>query len=93
MNRTDLTAHACAQVLRFTTAANWDDLSEERKVQLGFNAGLMALGLGLNKDDGYLMLLQAQQGTLTMAQLHGHFQGLVAQHGISVPPEDIQRPF
>jgi len=37
----DFIIHGCEQVLRFTQVEHWDDLSEELKVQLGFNMGLL----------------------------------------------------
>lgn len=37
MEPQDFIIHACEQVLRFSQVENWDNLSEERKVQLGFN--------------------------------------------------------
>ena len=37
--------HGCEQVLRFSRVDSWDALSEEIKVQLGFNMGVVALGL------------------------------------------------
>ena len=47
MTKENFTIHACEQALRFTRVDKWDDLSEEVKVQLGFNMGAMALGLEL----------------------------------------------
>jgi hypothetical protein len=77
MNAADLIVHACEQVRRFTRVAAWADLSEERKIQLGFNAGIMVLGLNLNKAEGYDALTQAREGKMTMLQVHEHFKSLV----------------
>ena len=45
----EFTIHACEQVLRFTQVEHWNDLPEEFKIQLGFNMGVVALGLKLTK--------------------------------------------
>ena len=50
------------QVLRFTSVHHWNDLSEERKVQLAFNFGVVALGLNLTKEEGSTMCRQALVG-------------------------------
>ncbi len=88
-----LTLHACEQVLRFTRVAAWDDLSEERKVQLGFNLGIVALGLGLSKAEGYDAMAQTRMGTLSMPALHAHLRQLVAQHHVLVNESQIARDF
>ncbi|MCA3244710.1 MAG: hypothetical protein INF43_05350 [Alphaproteobacteria bacterium] len=93
MGPTQLLIHACEQVLRFTRAATWNDLSEERKVQLGFNTGIMALGLNLSKDEGYLVLVKTREGQLSMPQLHAYLRDLVAKHQITVSETNIQRSF
>jgi len=93
MEKTDLTTHACEQVLRFTRAAHWNDLTEERKVQLGFNMGLMAMALGINKEEGYTTLSQAREGHITMQAFHTHLQTLITRHNVPTNPAHIARPF
>ena len=66
----EFTTHACEQVLRFTKVNKWNDLSEEIKVQLGFNMGAMALGLNLKKEEGFLVLSNAQQEIISMKTFH-----------------------
>ena len=73
--------------------AAWNDLTEERKVQLGFNAGIMALGLNISKDEGYLTLVKAREGQLTMPQVHDHYRALVTRLNVAVREENIQRVF
>jgi hypothetical protein len=51
ITKEEFTKHACEQVLRFSIVEKWDDLSEARKVQLGFNMGAMSLALNLSKED------------------------------------------
>ncbi|MDD4607221.1 MAG: hypothetical protein PHS07_02715 [Patescibacteria group bacterium] len=60
------TTHACEQVLRFTQVDKWNDLSEEIKIQLSFNMGVIALGLSLTKEEGFLTLTNARQGIISM---------------------------
>lgn len=86
-------AHACEQVLRFTQVEKWDDLSEELKVQLGFNMGAMALGLSLTKEDGFLALSNARQGNVSMQAFREHLKILVTSHKIEVDEAKISRPF
>jgi hypothetical protein len=89
----DFIKHACEQVLRFTQVAKWNDLSEELKVQLGFNMGAMALGLGLTKEDGFIALSNARQEVITMQAFREHIQSLVKSHGVKVDEGNIARPF
>lgn len=93
MTKEELVTHACEQVLRFTRARRWDDLSEEVKVQLGFNMGIVALGLNLSKEDGYLALSNARQGLLTMAQFREHAQALILAGNIAIDAAKVARPF
>jgi hypothetical protein len=93
MIKDDFVTHACEQVLRFTRVSRWDDLSEEVKVQLGFNMGVMALGLGLSKEDGYLALSNARQGRLSMAQFREHVRSLILSRKIVVDEAKAARPF
>ena len=85
--------HACEQVLRFTQVDKWDDLSEEVKVQLGFNMGAMALGLNLTKEDGFQALANARQGIVSMKEFREHIKTLVDSHKVDVDEAQIARPF
>ena len=87
------TIHACEQVLRFSKVDKWGDLSEERKVQLGFNMGVMAHGLKLTKEDGFLVLSNARQEVVSMQAFREHIKSLVLSHGIEVNDANISRPF
>lgn len=89
----EFTTHACEQVLRFTQVAKWDDLSEERKVQLGFNMGVMSHGLELTKENGYQWLADAQEGTVTMQEYRAHLESLITDHEVLVKEENIAREF
>lgn len=93
MTQEEFVEHACEQVLRFTRASKWDDLSEVLKVQLAFNVGAMALGLNLSKEDGFLALSNARQGTSSMEEYRQHIQSLVLSHKILVDESKITRPF
>ena len=66
----DFTIHGCEQILRFSLAKNWKDLSETIKVQLGFNMGVVALGLNLSKEEGYLNLVALQEEIISMEEFH-----------------------
>lgn len=83
--------HACGQVLRFTQVDKWDVLSEERKVQLWFNMGVVALGLDLTKEDGFLVLNNARQGNISMQSFHKHMRMLIDSHKILVDQSQIDR--
>ncbi len=93
MTKEEFVTHACEQVLRFTQVEKWDDLSEEVKVQLGFNMGAMALGLSLTKEDGFLALSNARQGNVSMQAFREHVKTVVASHQIEVDEAKIARPF
>lgn len=93
MTQDEFTKHACEQVLRFARVDAWDGLSEETKVQLGFNMGVIALGLGLSKEDGYLALAGVRAGNLPMPAFRQHVQRLVEAHRIVVDPVKVERPF
>ena len=93
MSMNEFTIHACEQVLRFSRDTTWSDLSEERKVQLGFNMGVMALGLELTKEDGFLALASVREGVTSMQSFHSHVRQLVATHSVPVQEENILRPF
>jgi hypothetical protein len=85
--------HSAEQVLRFTRADRWDDLSEARKVQLGFNLGVLALGLGLSKEDSYLALTEAREGKISMSEFRDHILELIAAKQIPVDLEKVLRAF
>lgn len=89
----DFVIHGCEQVLRFTRVERWDDLSEAVKVQLGFNMGVVALGLDLSKEDSYLPLVDAREGRMTMASFHQHLKSLIDAHKVPVDEAKIARPF
>jgi hypothetical protein len=93
MEPKDLVTHACEQALRFSSVANWHDLSEERKVQLGFNMGIIALGLNLSKDDGYMVMWKAREGLISMPTMREHVAILVKKHEIPVDAERIDKSF
>lgn len=85
--------HACEQVLRFSQVEKWDDLSEELKVQLGFNMGVVAHGLQLSKEDGFMALSQVRQGVTPVHLFREHIKSLVLSHGVKVDEVNIARPF
>ena len=85
--------HSCEQVLRFSRVDKWQDLSEERKVQLGFNMGVVALGLKLSKEEGFKSLQNAREGLITMSQFRDHLAGLISSRGVKLDEEKIARPF
>lgn len=89
----DFVIHACEQVLRFTTVKDWDDLSEERKVQLSFNMGVFALGLGLSKEEGYDSVAGTARGDMTVQELHEHLRSIVVSHNVGIKEENVAREF
>ena len=93
MKKKDFVVHACEQVLRFTQVDKWDDLSEVLKVQLGFNMGVVALGLGLTKQEGYQALADARSGIISMQELRDHPRSLIISHGVEVSEANIAKPF
>jgi len=93
LTKEEFTTHACEQVLRFTRASRWADLSEELKVQLGFNMGAMALSLNLSKEEGFLALSNAQNGTISMEYFHKHLRSIIISHKIIVDEAKVMRPF
>ncbi len=89
----DFITHGCEQVLRFTKVEHWNDLSEERKVQLGFNLGVIALGLNLTKEESFQALSKAREGKISMQDFRDHLKSLIASHQIKVDEAKISRPF
>lgn len=89
----DFLIHACEQVLRFTQVERWDDLSEERKVQLGFNMGVVSLGLKLTKEEGFKAMSDAREGKISMAIFRNHLRSLIDLHQIKVDEAKIARSF
>lgn len=89
----DFITHACEQVLRFTQVEQWDDLSEAIKVQLGFNMGVVALGLKLTKDEGFKVLIDAREGKISMANFRSHLKSLIGSHQVKVDEAKVTRPF
>jgi hypothetical protein len=93
MTQQEFILHACEQVLRFTRVEKWEDLSEERKVQLGFNMGVVALGLNLTKEEGFTELVNARTGLTTMSEFHKHLMSIITVNKVPVNEENIARPF
>lgn len=93
MDSKQFTAHACEQVLRFTNVNDWNDLPEKIKVQLAFNMGVVALGLGLTKEDGYMAMANTCDGSISVQDLHEHMRLLVKKHSIEISEENVTRPF
>lgn len=93
MKKEEFIVHACEQGLRFTNAKNWNDLTEERKVQLGFNMGVMSLGLGLTKNEGYIPFANVREGKITMQEYRAHLQYIISLHNIEVDETKIARPY
>ena len=85
--------HGCEQVLRFSQVQNWNDLSDERKVQLGFNMGVVSLGLDLNKEEGYLALAGVREGSLSIQEFHKKMRALVSSRNIPVDEANVNKPF
>ena len=73
--------------------SKWDELSEERKVQLGFNMGVMALGLGLSKEEGFIALSDVRDGRMSMERFHEHIEEIVLFKGIVVDRAKVEREF
>jgi len=93
LTKEEFIKHACEQVLRFTQVDKWNNLSEEVKIQLGFNMGAMALGLSLSKEDGFLALSNARDETISMEKFHEHIKSVILSHKIVVDEAKIARPF
>ncbi|MEI7961308.1 MAG: hypothetical protein WCI04_03145 [archaeon] len=93
VSKEEFTLHACEQILRFTRVSKWDDLSEELKVQLSFNMGVVALGLNLSKEEGYLSLQNARNGKVSMEEFHKHIRSIILSHKIIVDDAKVARPF
>jgi len=93
LTKEEFTKHACEQVLRFTQRDKWNDLSEEIKVQLGFNMGAMALNLNLSKEDGFLTLSNARNENISMKRFHEHLKSVILSHKIAIDETKVVRPF
>ncbi len=89
----DFLTHACEQVLRFSRTDKWDDLLEARKVQLGYNLGVVALGLKLSKEEGYQALANAREGKISMQDFHDHMKSLIEARGVKVDAANIALEF
>lgn len=89
----EFTIHGCEQVLRFTQVEHWDDLSEALKVQLGFNMGVVALGLKLTKAEGFQALADAREGLVSMEAFRNHLRSVITSHNVEVDEAQIARPF
>ncbi|MCT4617680.1 MAG: hypothetical protein N4A38_05730 [Candidatus Gracilibacteria bacterium] len=93
ITKEEFTKHACEQVLRFSIVEKWDDLSEARKVQLGFNMGAMSLALNLSKEDGFMALFNVRTGEISMQEFRKHIANIVAKYNIKVEEKMIELPF
>lgn len=93
MKHPQFVIHACEQAIRFSNIEKWDDLSEKVKVQLGFNMGVMALGLGLSKEEGYMSLYNLREGTISPIEFRNYIEQIVKTHEVEVNREQIARPF
>jgi hypothetical protein len=85
--------HGCEQVLRFSKIGNWNDLSEARKVQFGFNMGVVSLGLGLSKEEGYLSLVNLREGLLSPQDFYKKMRGLISSRDIIINEKNVEKPF
>jgi len=93
MKKKDFVIHACEQVLRFTQVNTWDDLPEERKVQLGFNMGVVSLGLNLTKQEGFQALSDVRSGLVSIQEFREHLRSLIISHEVEVDEANISKPF
>jgi hypothetical protein len=89
----DFVIHSCEQSLRFSTARSWEDLSDKLKMQFSFNVGVMALGLGLTKEEGYDALADVCLGNTEMKEFHQHVRDLLTRRSVVVNEDRIRRPF
>lgn len=87
------TIHSCEQVLRFTRAEKWSDLSEERKVQLGFNLGAAVHSLEFTKEEAFLALNNAREGRISMQEFHQHLKQIIESRNVPMDQAMIDRPF
>lgn len=85
----DFVIHACEQVLRFTSVDSWNDLTEERKVQLSFNMGVVALGLNLTKEEGYDYVAGACSGAVLIKEVHEHIKAILESRSIEVSEKNV----
>lgn len=85
--------HACEQVLRFSQAQSWDDLSEKIKAQLSFNLGVATLGLNISKEDSFVPLADLCQNKISILEFREHFEKIIVAKGVYVDQELIDRPF
>ncbi len=92
-NKNDFVTHGCEQVLRFSQVESWNDLSEALKVQLGFNMGVVALGLDLTKEESFQALADVREGRVSMAHFRDHIKSLIASREVKVDETKIARPF
>ncbi len=89
----DFITHGCEQVLRFSQVERWGDLPETIKVQLGFNMGVIALGLKLKKEDGFQVFTDMREGKISIQDFRNHIKSLVESHQIKVDEAKIARSF
>jgi hypothetical protein len=85
--------HSCEQVLRFAQAGTWDELTEERKVQLAFNMGVMSLGLHLTKEEGYDALVRMREGKVSTKDFREYVQKLVGEKAVPVSEENCRKGY
>ncbi|MFM2374348.1 MAG: hypothetical protein RLZZ234_343 [Candidatus Parcubacteria bacterium] len=84
--------HSCEQVLRFSSVPQWNDLSEERKIQLSFNLGAMVHALALSKEEGWDQLNRLRNGNLDTAAFKEHIQSIVDERNVAVDLNMVNRP-
>jgi hypothetical protein len=89
----DFITHGCEQVLRFTRVGCWDELCDERKIQLAFNFGVAALGLNLNKIQGYDRLSGLTSGNISMSDFHNIMRELYLSLEVNMVESNIIKPF
>lgn len=89
----DFIVHACEQVLRFSQVDLWEDLSDERKLQLWFNMWVVALGLKLSKQEGYMNFSDLQKWNISTKTFRDNMRSIIESKDIPVQETQIQRPF
>lgn len=89
----DFITHGCEQVLRFSRVERWSDLAEALKVQFGFNMGVVALGLKLDKPEGFQAFTDMREGRISMQDFRNHLEALISSHKIKVDEAKVSRPF
>jgi len=55
--------------------------------------GVMALGLGLSKEEGFIALSDVREGRVSIKEFHEHIEEIVLSHGVEVDREKVEREF